>query len=197
MKSVVTCISWSPKGKQLTVGDADGKVHQLKPELALVRTLVAPPPLTELGNPPYRCIGICWLSTTEWGAVHSSTTNYITLSILTAKKNQNPTWQSWSGVISPLPDSSLPRSVNFLPLFDWQFVLATSTCLTNAVTFGNNGNEWKAWELPEPFVINTPLSASHKDTFIVGSGYDFSSTSPVVIGKIMTYFGIKINTNLF
>uniref|UniRef100_A0A914ZCK5 Nuclear pore complex protein Nup214 n=1 Tax=Panagrolaimus superbus TaxID=310955 RepID=A0A914ZCK5_9BILA len=183
LKSAVTCISWSPKGKQLTVGDADGKVHQLKPELAPVRTIDAPPSLPGLGNPPYRCVGICWLSTTEWAVVHSSATNYLNLSLLTGKKNQAPTWDSWSGVLPPLSDPSVPRSVNFLPLFDWQFVLATSTCLTNAVTFGSNGIVWKPWELPEPFVINTPLSTSHKDTFIVGSGFDFTSTKPVVIER--------------
>lgn len=33
MGAVVTHISWSPKGKQLTIGDAAGKVCQLKMEL--------------------------------------------------------------------------------------------------------------------------------------------------------------------
>uniref|UniRef100_A0AC34GLU7 Uncharacterized protein n=1 Tax=Panagrolaimus sp. ES5 TaxID=591445 RepID=A0AC34GLU7_9BILA len=103
--------------------------------------------------------------------------------LLTGKKNQPITWDSWSGVLPPLSDPSAPRSVNFLPLFDWQFVLATSTCLTNAVTFGNNGIVWKPWELPEPFVINTPLSASRKDTFIVGSSFDFTSIKPVVVER--------------
>ena len=27
------CLSWSPKGKQLVVGDNEGRIHQLKPEL--------------------------------------------------------------------------------------------------------------------------------------------------------------------
>uniref|UniRef100_A0AC34GDR1 Uncharacterized protein n=1 Tax=Panagrolaimus sp. ES5 TaxID=591445 RepID=A0AC34GDR1_9BILA len=96
LKSAVTCISWSPKGKQLTVGDAEGKVHQLKPELLPVRTIDAPPSLAGLGNPPYRCVGLSWLSTTEWAVVHSSTTNYLNLSLLTGKKNQPITWDSWS-----------------------------------------------------------------------------------------------------
>jgi hypothetical protein len=32
--SEAICLSWSPKGKQLIVGDANGKMHQLKPELS-------------------------------------------------------------------------------------------------------------------------------------------------------------------
>lgn len=40
--SLVTCISWSPKGKQLVVGDTAGHVRQYKPEMVLVRTI--PPP---------------------------------------------------------------------------------------------------------------------------------------------------------
>lgn len=35
MSSVVKVISWSPKGKQLVVGDERGNVTQLKPELAV------------------------------------------------------------------------------------------------------------------------------------------------------------------
>uniref|UniRef100_A0AC35GXZ2 Uncharacterized protein n=1 Tax=Panagrolaimus sp. PS1159 TaxID=55785 RepID=A0AC35GXZ2_9BILA len=170
LKVVTTCLTWSPKGKQLAIGDASGCITQLKPELVPVRRVEAPTSLDGLGNPPYKCAGICWLSNTEWAVVHTSTTtNYLNLSLLTAKENVPPTYKSWSGVLPPPSDPSLPRSVTFLPLFDWQFVLATSTCLTNAITFGNNGVAWKLWELPESFNINTPLSIAYKDTFIMGS----------------------------
>uniref|UniRef100_A0A8R1IP11 Uncharacterized protein n=1 Tax=Caenorhabditis japonica TaxID=281687 RepID=A0A8R1IP11_CAEJA len=37
-----TAISWSPKGKQLTVGDSLGKIVQLKPELEVVRCQFGP-----------------------------------------------------------------------------------------------------------------------------------------------------------
>lgn len=42
MKSPIFCISWSPKGKQLTVGDINGQIHQLKPNLVSVRVIEPP-----------------------------------------------------------------------------------------------------------------------------------------------------------
>lgn len=42
-ENVVTCIEWSPKGKQLVVGDILGHIKQYKPEMILVR--VTPPPV--------------------------------------------------------------------------------------------------------------------------------------------------------
>jgi WD40 repeat protein len=42
MQPYPTCLSWSPKGKQLTVGDASGRLHQLKPELTNVKVIEAP-----------------------------------------------------------------------------------------------------------------------------------------------------------
>ncbi|KAL3118964.1 hypothetical protein niasHT_003747 [Heterodera trifolii] len=37
-----TCLCWSPKGKQLAIGDASGRVHQLKPDLSSVRVIDPP-----------------------------------------------------------------------------------------------------------------------------------------------------------
>jgi hypothetical protein len=176
-----TCLTWSPEGEQIVIGDTSGSITQLKPkflQLKRVREIKAPHLFDCLGNPPYKCVGICCLSNTEWAVVHTSpTTNYLHLSLLTAKKNVPPTWESLSDVLPPPSDPSLPRSVTFLPLFDWQFVLATSTRGTNAIALRHNGFAWKPWELPEPLIT------THKDTFILGSGYDFTATSPVVIER--------------
>lgn len=43
-----SCISWSPKGKQLVVGDDSGNVLQYKPEMVLVRTIAAPNNITSM-----------------------------------------------------------------------------------------------------------------------------------------------------
>lgn len=41
-KHRATCISWSPKGKQLVAGDIVGQISQYKPEMVLIRTIPAP-----------------------------------------------------------------------------------------------------------------------------------------------------------
>jgi hypothetical protein len=42
MPNYPTCLCWSPKGKQLSVGDITGRLHQLKPELTNVRHVDPP-----------------------------------------------------------------------------------------------------------------------------------------------------------
>ena len=44
LKNPVTCVSWSPKGKQLIVGDTTGALSQFKPALSVVRVVPPPPP---------------------------------------------------------------------------------------------------------------------------------------------------------
>uniref|UniRef100_A0A7E4V164 Nuclear pore complex protein Nup214 n=1 Tax=Panagrellus redivivus TaxID=6233 RepID=A0A7E4V164_PANRE len=176
----ITVISWSPKGKQVTVGDNDGRVHQLKPEIALVRTVDAPSSIAALGAGPYRCVGICWVSTTEWIVTYASnSSNSLHLSLLTVKKNRPPQWDNWP-VLPPTTNPSAPKAFNFLPVFDWNLVLMSSTCLPEVPVIGAINNVWKPWELTEPFFITTPM-ADGKDTFVVGASLDLTSTKPVVV----------------
>lgn len=45
----VQCISWSPKGKQISIGDAAGRVHQFKQELTEIR-IIDPPKELPIGK---------------------------------------------------------------------------------------------------------------------------------------------------
>lgn len=145
MKDVVTGISWSPKGKQLVVGDASGRMHQLKPELTSVRVVDPPAAIPQLRKrpsasavpfrhshnrclaAPYHCVGLCWVSTTEWLIAHASHNGYkANVSLLTIKKGQAPQWQPYGDVTfgSDAPTAPLPLAIRFVPIFDWQMVCA-------------------------------------------------------------------------
>lgn len=50
MKNCIYCISWSPKGKQLTVGNAIGELIQLKPDLTQIRVNEAPKNVFKIGT---------------------------------------------------------------------------------------------------------------------------------------------------
>lgn len=50
MKSPAMCLSWSRKGKQLSIGDANGHLHQLKPELTSVRVVDPPANIPNIGK---------------------------------------------------------------------------------------------------------------------------------------------------
>lgn len=60
--------SWSPKGKQLVVGKADGSLVQLKPQLTEVKTI--PPPVLPNRPGSYIAKAIYWSASTVFFVSH-------------------------------------------------------------------------------------------------------------------------------
>ena len=56
----VTCVSWSPKGKQLVAGKADGTLTQYKPDLKEAKSIPAPP------GAGHSVLSILWISTYQF-----------------------------------------------------------------------------------------------------------------------------------
>lgn len=54
LKSQVSCISWSTKGKQLCAGLADGTIHQMTPEGEAKAEIPKPPNLGNCHGMPHR-----------------------------------------------------------------------------------------------------------------------------------------------
>lgn len=153
----------------------------MKPELVLVRTVEAPQSIANLGNGPYECVGLLWLSTTEWIVVHTNAGNETNVSILTVKKNQPPFWDQWKGFLPRIFNQVSSKTFKFFPLFDWHFILASATCYSDIYTISNDGNTWKPCELREPFVIHSPMSKDCKETYFVGGGLDLTATNEIQV----------------
>lgn len=66
----VRCLCWSPKGKQLVVGDLKGVISQYKPDLKLVKSYPPPP-----DKPTSALINLLWISNYQFAAVYSDTAN--------------------------------------------------------------------------------------------------------------------------
>lgn len=121
-----TCLSWSRKGKQLSVGDSAGRLHQLKPELTSVRHVDAPQPIQGLTS-PVQCAGIFWVDTTNWLLVYRQRDDPIrlTLTLLTVKKNRPPEWIYFGDLTFQRSDApqTFDTSLHFVPLMDWNLVI--------------------------------------------------------------------------
>ena len=57
----ITCVSWSPKGKQLVAGKKNGTLTQYKPDLKEAKTVPAP-----AGVGPLGAVSILWISTYQF-----------------------------------------------------------------------------------------------------------------------------------
>ncbi|TKR72392.1 hypothetical protein L596_019843 [Steinernema carpocapsae] len=182
LNDCVSCISWSPKGKQLVTGHFSGKMSQFKPELALVRQVDTPTDIPQFGNVAVKCVALCWVSTTEWLIAYASLqqSKQVNFSLLTVKKDQPPKWIHMEDVTYGDFNSPFQLSVSMFPIHNWQIVLCTSTCSGEVVVIGKvpGTNAWKSWSLENRFDVPTALNRNPNCG--IGIAMDHSHTNSVV-----------------
>ncbi|VDL75849.1 unnamed protein product [Nippostrongylus brasiliensis] len=167
LEAIVNEISWSPKGKQLVVGDMRGKIYQLKPELELVRTTNPP---ENAGN--VAVMNLSWLSTTDWLVAYSNPemTNSATF-MLSIKKDKPPSWtpMNWP------TQSSL--GITRRLLVDWNVALVVLPCSTDLILVSKPASA-TAWSSGSVASLQRPSP----NVFVVGVAVDLSNEAAVVIG---------------
>ena len=57
--AMVSCVSWSPKGKQIVAGKLDGKIVQYKPDFSVAKIM-------DLPDPNLSTLSILWISTYQF-----------------------------------------------------------------------------------------------------------------------------------
>ncbi|KAK5981442.1 hypothetical protein GCK32_005508 [Trichostrongylus colubriformis] len=163
----VSEISWSPKGKQLVVGDVRGKIYQLKPELELVRATNAP---ENAGS--VLVTNLSWLSTTDWLVAYSNAEMTSTAAfMLSIKKDKPPSWTP----MNCSPQSSL--GVTRRLLVDWNIALVVSPSSTDLLAICKPPNT-NAWASTSVASLVQPSSAK----FAIGVAVDLSNQNMVTIG---------------
>uniref|UniRef100_A0A8R1XS57 Nucleoporin Nup159/Nup146 N-terminal domain-containing protein n=1 Tax=Onchocerca volvulus TaxID=6282 RepID=A0A8R1XS57_ONCVO len=182
---MVTCIEWSPKGKQLIVGDISGYIKQYKPEMILVRVTPPPTDIVSLKDEnALRCVGISWLATTDFLIAYSSKTGQkVNISKLCVKKDAPPQWTHFDDINFCGDKSTFDQRVEFTQLMGWKLVLCSSSRSSEVAVLGKIDSEWKVWTLDDNGRIEMPLDAKHCETYPVGISIDVSSILPVKIGE--------------
>lgn len=175
--AITTAISWSPKGKQLTIGDSLGKIVQLKPELDIVRSQFGPESTTPYG----KVTGLCWLATTEWLVSFERGTDHDSY-LMRCKKDKPTEWiqyheLSYSSSKWTLPPQLYPATSI---LVDWNVVIVGNSRTSEISTIGKR-DDWKTWVPTEGESIYLPTTASGKDTVPVGVAVDRSMTEDVLL----------------
>ncbi|VDM91768.1 unnamed protein product [Litomosoides sigmodontis] len=178
---IVTCIGWSPKGKQLVVGDVSGCIKQYKPEMALVR--IVPPPSKD-ENHALRCVGISWLATTDILIAYSPKTGQeVDITKLCIRKDAPPQWTHFDDINFCGDKSIFDQRIHFTQLLSWKLVLCSSSRSSDVAVLGKIDSEWKVWTLDDSGRIEVPLDSEHHESFPIGVSIDLSSSIfPAEIG---------------
>ncbi|VDD92025.1 unnamed protein product [Enterobius vermicularis] len=179
-----TCLSWSPKGKQLVVGDAHGSIHQFKPEMLLVRSIGPPSSIDAKGNVLERCVGICWLSSTEFLIAYAPLSGEsLTVSLLRTRKEGPPCWTHFDDIIYCSEQCASPQRAFFVFLLQWNLVLCGSLRSSEVNVLGKREGVWKVWSLNDNSRIELPLKSTQDENFPCGICVETSSETLVRMGE--------------
>uniref|UniRef100_A0A0K0FML6 Nuclear pore complex protein Nup214 (inferred by orthology to a human protein) n=1 Tax=Strongyloides venezuelensis TaxID=75913 RepID=A0A0K0FML6_STRVS len=147
LQSVGNCISWSPKGKQLVVGCADGSMAQYKPDLTLVRKESCP--IID-GENELECVGICWLGTTDFVfAFEGKKSQNLNVSLLILKKNQPAQWTHLGNICRNVEKTVEPVRFYFEYIVEWGLVIVASNNGLSVGFLEKEGDIFKQYEPPE------------------------------------------------
>ncbi|XP_039448687.1 nuclear pore complex protein Nup214 [Culex pipiens pallens] len=179
------CACWSPKGKQLVVGFANGKLAQYKPDLKLARTIVCPGGVMEGA---FDVIAVQWLSTYQFAAVFmpKSDDSVPSLFIVNAPKVGNPVYINYEDICY---SQSGPRKgqVFLVHILPWNLLLMASA---NSMEVGILGTTetgetptWCQWSTTDEARAELPLSADKQETFPAGLALDTGCKHQVLVGE--------------
>lgn len=181
----VKCGCWSPKGKQIVFGFADGKLVQFKPNLQPAKSIICPP---GVHPQPFDCIAVHWLSTFQFAAVFLQRDQDAcpSLFIINAPKAGQPSFINYYDVCYSAPGPRIQQFFfNHIP--QWNLLLVTSA---NGVEVGVLGTKetvempnWIQYTLLDEARIEMPLSESKDETYPMGFAFDNSSSHQVTIGE--------------
>ena len=199
LRSGVSCVSWSNKGKQLVAGLADGNVVQMKPDGSVVAEI--PKPGSVAGNS--HVSGISWLENDMFLIIYTPnnsssdgtmpSSDYFIVS--RQKGTSNFTFQKLPEVCPPYGMERMPtthfitRLRNFQPVLQDLLILSATTSPDIGLISKADKPLSEEEPVTEAFTLTTitddsrraqiPLSESMNDTSVVGVGLDLSSTELV------------------
>lgn len=138
---------WSPKGKQLVAGFANGKLIQFKPDLKPAKQIPCPPGVID-GE--FNVIALQWLATYQFAAVFQSKDEDTTpaLYIINAPKTGNTVYINYDdityGQVGPRQ-----AQVFLLHIIQWNLLIVASANSIEVALLGSDGAgdcpQWKQY----------------------------------------------------
>lgn len=178
------CICWSPKGKQVVVGNNDGTLCQYKPDLSLMKTVPAP---QLFDGAPIECLAIHWVSTYQFVVVYKTLADGCrpAVTIVNTPKGGKPTCMNYDDICYSM-GGSRPWYYYLLGIPQWNMILAASSNSMEVATLGSaDNNNWIHWCPTDEARAELPLSGKD-DNYPVGITVDTTALYQLPWGENQT-----------
>ncbi|VDI49529.1 nuclear pore complex protein Nup214 [Mytilus galloprovincialis] len=176
-----TCVCWSPKGKQLVVGQNDGLLAQYDQALVKKKEWTCP----NILSGQQRVVGIIWLSTfsfmVAYIAENADASDQPTVVLITGSKEAPPRYTSLEDPCYGGGEERLKKFFfHYIPA--WEMITATSSTAIEIAVLGkhfDNKTSMERWNLEDSARAEIPMTADHCEAYTMGVAIDFSSQMPL------------------
>ncbi|CAK1547226.1 unnamed protein product [Leptosia nina] len=167
IQSLARCLCWSPKGKQLVTGNADGTLCQYKPDLSPMKSVAAP---NLFEGAPVEALAIHWISTFQFAVVfrNASNSSRPAVTIVNTPKGGTPNCLNYEDICYSL-GSNRPWFYYLQGLAQWNLIMTASSNSMEIATLGSkDGLNWVQWCQSDEARPELPLTNKTQENYPVG-----------------------------